>query len=55
MYAGRQKLGGVKDEELPDDLRALKPQQRAAELDEQMKDRKALNEKLAALVAERDK
>jgi hypothetical protein len=55
VAAGRQKLASVKDEELPDNLRALKPEQRAAELDKQMKDRKALNEKLAALVAKRDK
>jgi hypothetical protein len=55
VAAGRQKLASVKDEELPEHLRALKPEQRAAELDKQMKDRKALNEKLAALVAERDK
>ena len=55
VAAGRQKLASVKDDELPDNLRALKPEQRAAELDKQMKDRKALNEKLAALVAKRDK
>src|ERR1700755_3033022 len=55
VAAGRQKLASVKDEELPDNLRALKPEQRAAELDKQMKDRKALNEKLAGLVAKRDK
>jgi von Willebrand factor type A domain len=55
VASGRQKLASVKDEELPDNLRALKPEQRAAELDKQMNDRKALNEKLAALVAKRDK
>jgi hypothetical protein len=55
VAAGRQKLASVKDEELPDNLRALKPEQRAAELDKQMMDRKALNEKLTALVAKRDK
>ena len=54
VAAGKQKLAGIKDDELPDNLRALKPEQRAAELDKQMKDRKALNEKLAALVAKRD-
>jgi hypothetical protein len=55
VASGKQKLASVKDEELPDNLRALKPEQRAAELDKQMKDRKALNEKLASLVAKRDK
>jgi hypothetical protein len=55
VSSGRQKLASLKDEELPDNLRALKPEQRAAELDRQMKDRKALNEKLAGLVAKRDR
>jgi hypothetical protein len=54
VAAGKQKLAGVKDDELPDNLRALKPEQRAAELDKQMKERNALNEKLTALVAKRD-
>jgi hypothetical protein len=55
VAAGRQNLASIKDDELPDHLRTLKPEQRAAELDKQMKDRKALNEKLAGLVAKRDK
>ena len=45
----------IKDEDLPDNLRAMKPEQRMDELNKQMKQRKALNEKLAALVAKRDK
>jgi uncharacterized protein YegL len=55
VAAGRQKLAAVKDDELPDNLRALKPEQRMDELNKQMKQRNALNEKLAALVAKRDK
>src|SRR5207245_6789932 len=55
VAAGRQKLGAVKDDELPGNLRALKPEQRMDELDKQMKQRKALNEKLGALVARRAK
>jgi hypothetical protein len=55
VASGRQKLAAIKDDELPEQLRALRPEQRAAELDKQMTDRKALNEKLAALVAKRDK
>ena len=55
VAAGRKKLATVKDEELPDNLRALNPQQRMEELDKQMKQRDALNEKLGALVAKRDK
>jgi hypothetical protein len=52
--AGRQKLDAIKDDELPDTLRPLKPEQRVAELDNQMKTRNALNQKLAALVQKRD-
>jgi uncharacterized protein YegL len=55
VAAGRQKLAAVKDDELPDHLRSLQPAQREQELDKQMKRRNALNEKLAALVAKRDK
>jgi uncharacterized protein YegL len=55
VYAGRSKLSSIKEEELPDNLRALKPEQRSEEIDKQMNQRKALNEKLSALVARRDK
>jgi hypothetical protein len=55
VAAGRKKLDAIKDDELPDNLRALKPEQRADELNQQMKQRNALNEKLATLVAKRDK
>ncbi len=54
VAAGKQNLGSVKEDELPDNLRALKPEQRKAELDSQMKTRNALNEKLTALVQKRD-
>jgi hypothetical protein len=43
VAAGRQKLASVKDDELPENLRALKPEQRIDELDKQMKQRNALN------------
>lgn len=52
---GRRHLGDIKDDELPETLRALSPDQRAAELDRQMQQRKALNEKLAVLVTKRDR
>jgi uncharacterized protein YegL len=55
VAAGRQKLATLKDDELPENMRALKPEQRVDELNRQMKQRNALNEKLAALVAKRDK
>ena len=55
VTAGRSDLSKIKDDELPDNLRAMKPDQRSAEINKQMEQRKALNEKLAALVAKRDK
>jgi uncharacterized protein YegL len=54
VLAGRQKLDQVKDDDLPQDLRSLPPQQRAAKLEAQMTARKALNDNLAALVKQRD-
>lgn len=54
VLAGRQKLDQVKDADLPTELRALPAEQRAAKLDAQMTARKALNDKLAALVKQRD-
>ena len=55
VAAGRNDIAKVKDEDLPDNLRAMKPEARTAEIDKQIAQRKTLNEKLAALVAKRDK
>ena len=52
--AGRNSFSAIKDEELPDNLRAMKPEARVDEVNRQMSQRKALNEKLGALVAQRD-
>lgn len=52
---GRNSFSAIKDEELPDNLRAMKPEQRLDEVNKQMSQRKALNERLGALVAQRDK
>ncbi len=54
VASGRATLGSVKDDELPDDLRKLSPEQRKAELDRQTQKRKTLNDKLATLVQKRD-
>jgi len=54
VMAGRQKLDQVKDEELPDSLRALPAEQRTAKIEAEMNQRKALNEELATLVKQRD-
>lgn len=52
---GTASVSAVKDDDLPENLRAMKPEQREAEVAKQVEQRKALNEKLAALVAKRDK
>jgi hypothetical protein len=54
VAAGRQKLDALTSDELPDNLRAMAPEQRMDELNKQMQQRHALNAKLAALVAKRD-
>ena len=54
VTAGRQKLDSVKDDELPDDLRALKPEQRQAAIDRNSAERKTLNDRMAELVKKRD-
>ena len=53
--SGRNSFSAIKEEDLPDNLRAMKPEQRVDEVNKQMNQRKALNEKLGALVAKRDK
>jgi hypothetical protein len=55
VTAGRTSFSAVKDEDLPASLRVMKPEQRIVEVNRQMSQRKALNEKLTALVAKRDK
>ena len=54
VTSGQQKLDGVKDEDLPDTLRAMKPEQRHAAIDKNMSERKNLNLRMAALVKKRD-
>jgi hypothetical protein len=54
VTSGRQKLDGVKDEDLPDTLRTMKPEQRQAAIDKNMTERKGLNERMAELVKKRD-
>jgi hypothetical protein len=53
--AGRSSFSAIKDEDLPDNLRAMKPEARIGEVNNQMTQRKQLNEKLSTLVAKRDK
>jgi len=53
--SGRNSFSAIKEEDLPDNLRAMKPEQRVDEVNKQMKQRKELNDKLGTLVAKRDK
>jgi hypothetical protein len=54
VASGRQKLDSVKDDDLPDNLRALKPEQRQAALDKNGAERKVLNDRMAELIKKRD-
>ena len=55
MTAGQQKLDGVKDEDLPDTLRAHEARSSARPRStSNMAERKALNERMAELVRKRD-
>jgi hypothetical protein len=54
VKAGRQKLAGLKDDDLPDNVRKLDAVERQQFIDNKMVERKALNERMAALVKQRD-
>ncbi len=54
VKAGRQKLGALKDDDLPDALRKMSPAERQSFIDKQEAKRKTLNERMAALVKQRD-
>jgi hypothetical protein len=54
VKAGRQKLAGLKDDDLPDNVRKLDAVERQQFIDKKMTERKALNERMAALVKQRD-
>ena len=55
VSAGRSNFSAIRDEDLPDNLRVMKPEARMDEVKKQMNQRKELNAKLSALVAKRDK
>lgn len=54
VAAGRQQLSAVKDDELPDAMRAMKPEERQANISKQMAERKTLNDRMTELVKKRD-
>ena len=55
VKAGRQQLASVKDDDLPDTMRNMKAAERQDFIDKQSASRKALNERMAALVQQRDR
>jgi hypothetical protein len=55
VTSGAQKLDSVKDEDLPDTLRAMKPEQRQAAIDKNLAERKGLSDRMAELVRKRDR
>ena len=50
VVAGRQKLGSVKDDDLPDSLRSMSEAERRTLIDKQMTQRKTLNARMSELV-----
>ena len=54
VTSGQQRLDSVKDEDLPDTLRAMKPAERQAAIDKNQAERKGLNSRMAELVKKRD-
>jgi hypothetical protein len=55
VTSGAQKLDSVKDEDLPDALRAMKPEERQAAIDKNLTERKGLSDRMAELVRKRDR
>ena len=54
VKAGRQQLAAVKDDDLPEKVRNMNAAERQGFLDKQLAKRKVLNERMAALVKQRD-
>jgi hypothetical protein len=55
VASGRKKLDAIPEADLPKDIRELPKPQRQARIDEQIKERKEINDKLTELVARRDR
>jgi hypothetical protein len=55
VAAGRQSLSGLRDNDLPDDIRRMSPAERQSHLERRMQERRALNQRLAELVRQRDR
>jgi hypothetical protein len=55
VSGGKVKLGDVKDEELPESLRALTPEQRAEQVAKMATEREALRAKISEVAAQRQK
>jgi len=55
VVSGRQKLDGVKDDELPEQVRNLATAERQAFVEKRLAERKALSARMAELVGKRDR
>jgi hypothetical protein len=54
VVAGRRELSAVKDDELPDRLRAMNQTERKVLVDKQMAERKDISARMSELVKQRD-
>jgi von Willebrand factor type A domain len=55
VASGRQSLSSLPESELPDELRRMSASERQAHIERQMGERRALNERLSNLIAQRDR
>lgn len=55
VSAGRQKLDGLKDEDLPETMRKMNAAERQAAIDKQLAERKELNTRMVELVDKRER
>lgn len=55
VTSGQQKLDSLKDEDLPDALRSMRPEQRQATIEKVQAERKILNDRMSELVKRRDR
>jgi hypothetical protein len=54
VASGRQDLAAIKEDELPDNLRSLKPQERREQIAKRLNERGKINERMTELVKKRD-
>ena len=52
---GNKRLEDVKEKDLPDDIRSLRPEQRKQEIEKRLAERKKIREQILSLTAQREK